>query len=82
MGSIQSNGCKEPENPDRGNLAEKLIANRGILHPWCRREVVDPRPFPGLNAIMPPTSTTLTPIAAATTTTTKTKTETVVEDMQ
>ena len=51
---IQSNGCEETNKSGQGApLAENLIANRGIMHPWCRREAVDPRPSPGLNAKMP-----------------------------
>ena len=64
--SIQSNGCeKTRKSGHSAPLSENLIANRGIMYPWCRREAVDPRPSPGLNAMMP--GTTLTPFAATTT---------------
>ena len=62
--SIQSNGCKETRKSGQSvPLAKKnlfaiknLIANRGIMHPWCRREAVDPCTSPGLNAMMPRTT--------------------------
>ena len=38
------------------SLAENLIANRGIMHPWRKREAVDPRPSPGPNAMIPGTT--------------------------
>ena len=58
-GPTRSNrmGAKRPEKIGQGaSLAENLIANREIMHPWCRREAVDPRPSPGLNAMMPRTT--------------------------
>ena len=55
--SIQSNGRVETRISVQGApLAENLIANRGIVHPWCRREAVHPRPSPGLNTMMPGTT--------------------------
>ena len=55
--SIQSNGCEETRTSGQDALlAENLIANRGITHPWCRGEAADPSPSPGLNAMIPGTT--------------------------